>query len=95
MVTKTKEELIHAVMQQAKITQAQAKRAVEAVAQNNMDTLQLHGRFVMPGVGVFSVVLREARKNRNIHTGEPIETPAHKAVKFKMSADLKERSKSW
>lgn len=42
------------------------------------------------GFGTFSVVERAARKGRNPRTGEELDIPAHKAVKFKPSKSLNE-----
>ena len=43
----------------------------------------------LPGVGKFSVVDRAARVGRNPATGEELQIPAKKAVKFKSSVTLK------
>jgi DNA-binding protein HU-beta len=91
MITKTKQELIDAVRQQAHITQAQAVRAVNAITQNLIDTVTGMGRFALAGVGVFSMVTRAARTGRNPLNGTPIQIPAKQSVKFKMAVELKKR----
>ena len=45
-------------------------------------------RVALPGLGVFSVVERKARKGRNPRTGVEIRIPARKAVKFSASSAL-------
>lgn len=46
--------------------------------------------FVMPGLGKLVLVDRKARVGRNPATGEPIQIPAKKAVKFRVSKACKE-----
>jgi len=48
---------------------------------------------LLPELGTFSVVERAPRKGRNPKTGEEIEIPAKKVVKFKASKRLSERVK--
>ena len=45
-------------------------------------------RVALPGLGVFTVVDRKARKGRNPRTGVEIKIPARKAVKFSASSVL-------
>ncbi len=40
------------------------------------------------GLGTFKIVWREAKRGRNPRTGEVIEIPAHKVVKFTPSPSL-------
>lgn len=44
---------------------------------------------VLPGVGKFEVATRGARTARNPRTGETIEVPEKKSVRFKAAAALK------
>jgi DNA-binding protein HU-beta len=49
------------------------------------------GDFVaISGFGSFKVVEREARKGRNLRTGEEISIPASKSMKFMPGKSLKE-----
>jgi DNA-binding protein HU-beta len=89
MITKTKEELIKAVAQEAEITKAAAEVAVNAVIRNMTDTLKGLGRFQLPGIGVFSMVKRAPREGRNPQNGQPIRIPGKWAVRFKEGAELK------
>jgi len=44
----------------------------------------------LPSIGQFEVAERAARKGRNPQTGEPINIPASKAVKFRAGKALKD-----
>ena len=48
----------------------------------------------MTGFGTFKQVSRAARKCRNPKTGEAVEVPAKKTVKFKVSKSTKKESES-
>jgi len=46
--------------------------------------------FTIPGVGKLVLVDRKARTGRNPRTGEPVEIPAKKVVKFRIAKACKE-----
>jgi DNA-binding protein HU-beta len=46
--------------------------------------------FTIPGIGKLVLVDRKARTGRNPRTGEPVEIPAKKVVKFRLAKACKE-----
>ena len=54
------------------------------------DGLKDGGKISLIGFGSFSVLERKARKGRNPKTGDEIEIPASKSVKFSPAKRLKE-----
>jgi len=46
--------------------------------------------FTIPGIGKLVLVDRKARTGRNPRTGEPVEIPAKKVVKFRIAKACKE-----
>ncbi|MBF0344315.1 MAG: HU family DNA-binding protein [Nitrospirae bacterium] len=50
--------------------------------------LSANAKFKIRGFGVFVIKDQQARKARNPKTGEIVDVPARKAVKFKMGSDL-------
>jgi DNA-binding protein HU-beta len=52
--------------------------------------LRADGRLTLFGFGAFAVEGREARKGRNPRTGQSIDIPAGKAVKFRPGKNLKD-----
>ena len=48
------------------------------------------GMFVVPGIGKLVLVNREARMGRNPQTGENIQIPAKKVVKFRVAKAAKD-----
>lgn len=83
-----KAELIEAIASDAKMTKADAKRALDAFIVATTGALRNGERVALVGFGSFSVIKRAARKGRNPQTGKEIKIPAKKVVKFKPGNDL-------
>ena len=85
-----KGELIEAVAQSTDLSRADATRAVDAVLDNVMRTLQRGGTVSLVGFGTFSVKKRAARTGRNPRTGETIQIAASNVPGFKAGKALKD-----
>jgi len=83
-----KAELIEAIAAEAKITKADAKRALDAFVTTTTKALKKGERVALVGFGSFAVSKRAARKGRNPQTGKEIKIAAKKVVKFKAGAEL-------
>lgn len=83
-----KAQLIDAIANEAKITKADAKRALDALINATTKALKKADRVALVGFGSFSVSKRSARTGRNPQTGAPIKIAAKKVVKFKAGAEL-------
>ncbi len=88
-----KAELIDAIASDAKMTKADAKRALDAFIGTTTKALKKGDRVALVGFGSFSVSKREARKGRNPQSGKEITIPAKKVVKFKPGAELADKVK--
>ena len=87
----TKAEVVKALKEQAGLsTQAQAEAAYEKLFAIIGATLKKGGTMSISGFGSFKVIQRKARKGRNPRTGEDIQIPESKAVKFTPGKALKE-----
>jgi nucleoid DNA-binding protein len=51
-------------------------------------SLQDGSKVVVQGFGSFHVVMRKSKPARNPRTGEPVQIPPRRRVKFKMSKEL-------
>ncbi|NPA57997.1 MAG: HU family DNA-binding protein [Aquificae bacterium] len=89
----TKAELVAKVAAQAGVTKASAERCVNAFVAALTEALEKGERVALPGLGVFNVKERKARKGRNPRTGEVIKIPARRVVTFHPAKSLKERVK--
>jgi len=83
-----KAELIDAMAGEAKLTKADAKKALDAFIKTTTTSLKKGNRVALVGFGSFSVAKRNARTGRNPQTGKPITIKAKNVVKFKAGSDL-------
>ena len=83
-----KAELIDAIAKDAKLTKADAKKALEALTGACAKSLKKGDKVALIGFGSWSVSKRAAREGRNPQTGQTIKIKAKKVVKFKAGADL-------
>jgi DNA-binding protein HU-beta len=87
----TKADLVKTLKEQAGLaTLAQAEAAYNGLFRIIASTLKKGDTLSIQGFGSFKVVVRKARKGRNPRTGEEINIPASKAVKFTPGKALKE-----
>lgn len=86
----TKAELISAVSEQAKLTKADAEKAVSAFICAVTDALKKGDKLSLVGFGTFSTSKRAARKGQNPQTGKKINIPAATVPKFKPGKGLKD-----
>ena len=85
-----KSDLVAKISGDNEITKADAERVLSSVLGGIGDALKNGDSVALVGFGTFSVSERAARKGRNPQTGEAIQIPAKKAVKFKPGKSLKE-----
>ena len=83
-----KGELISKISEDAKISKAQAKEALESFLNTTKKVLKKGDKISLVGFGTFSVSKRAARTGRNPQTGKEIKIPAKKVVKFKAGKEL-------
>jgi DNA-binding protein HU-beta len=87
----TKAELVKTLKEQTSLTSlAQAEAAYNGLFVILAETLKKGDAVAISGFGSFKAVERKARKGRNPRTGQEIQIPASKAVKFTPGKSLKE-----
>jgi DNA-binding protein HU-beta len=84
----TKADLIEQVSG-ANLSRAEAGRAVDAAITGITRALASGEDVKISGLGTFKVKTREARQGRNPRTGEAVDIPEKKAVRFIPGAALK------
>ncbi len=85
---KTKSQIIGQVAEDAEITKAQAKAAIESLVAQAYKGAK--DGFTIPGLGKIVVVKRKARMGRNPATGESIKIPAKRVLKFRIAKAAKD-----
>ena len=84
-----KQDLVRAVAQEAKLTDAQANAAVNAVIEAIQSSLAKGDEVNISGFGAFRVVERAARDGRNPRSGEPMKIGPRKSAAFRAGTQLK------
>ncbi|HET6429419.1 MAG TPA: HU family DNA-binding protein [Phycisphaerae bacterium] len=85
-----RDQMIEGIMRHAGISKANVSRFYDGLAELIRRELVRNRQFVLPGLGVLRVRARAARIARNPQTGESIQVPAKKVVRFKAYTSLDE-----
>ncbi len=88
-----KTELINQIAESADISKKAAGDALQGFMKAVSDTMVKGDKLQLIGFGTFSVTDRSARTCRNPQTGESMNIPAKKVVKFKVGSKLAEAVK--
>ena len=89
-----KSELIDKVAGQAGLSKSDTEKAVNSLITVVESAVAANDKVTLPGFGAWSRTQRAARTGRNPRTGEPVQIPASKAVKFSVGADFKKKVNS-
>ncbi|MCX8109095.1 MAG: HU family DNA-binding protein [Verrucomicrobiae bacterium] len=84
----TKSDIAAALADAVGITKKQGAQVLDTLAQ--LAYKQAKNTFTLPGIGKLVLVNRKARKGRNPKTGEIIDIPAKKVVKFRVAKAAKD-----
>ncbi|MBH5328999.1 MULTISPECIES: HU family DNA-binding protein [Eikenella] len=85
-----KQDLIKDIAERGEFTKADADAALKAVQGAIAAALTRGDKITLPGFGTFKVVETAARTGRNPQTGEPVEIPAKRKIKFNPTQALKD-----
>jgi DNA-binding protein HU-beta len=88
-----KGDMVNQISTDAGITKQQAQDALDSVIKTTSNELKNGNKVTLVGFGTFSVSKRSARKGRNPQSGEEINIPAKKVVKFKPGKELSDHVK--
>jgi DNA-binding protein HU-beta len=83
-----KGELVEKVAKECGLGKAVAEQALASVFGAITDAMAAGDKVTLLGFGTFSVSERAAREGRNPQTGETMNIPAKKVVKFKAGTKL-------
>ncbi len=85
----TKSEMLNAIVDKSGVAKKDVKSVMDAYNEVVIKTLKKEKKVKLPGLGIFNVKHRKARMGRNPMTGESIQIPAKKVVKFRVAKDVK------
>ncbi len=78
-----KGELIDNIAKDTNMTKADSEKILNSILNTITDAVAAGDKVTLIGFGTFSVSNRAARQGRNPQTGQSIQIPARKVVKFK------------
>jgi len=84
----TKSQTIEALAEKAGVEKKTAEMILEALAQLAYEHAK--EEFTLPGIGKLVLVDRNARTGRNPRTGESIQIPARRVLKFRIAKAAKD-----
>jgi DNA-binding protein HU-beta len=84
-----KKDLVGKIAMDARLTRAQATRALDALVQGIRSSLVSGDRVTISGFGTFGVSKRKARKVRNPRSGSDMQIAAKRVPRFAPGVDLK------
>ncbi|HLF28550.1 MAG TPA: HU family DNA-binding protein [Anaerolineae bacterium] len=84
----TKSQIADHLAEKTQLSKKQVLQVLEELSQLAYSEAQ--NGFTVPGLGKLVVVDRAARMGRNPATGEPIQIPAKRALKFRLSKEAKD-----
>lgn len=84
----TQNEFVALFTEASGLPKIHAKKALAAFQETLQKALTESDRLALPGLGIFSVQEKAARKGRNPATGAEIEIPAKKVLRFKPAKEL-------
>jgi DNA-binding protein HU-beta len=85
---KTKAQIVAALAEKTGLTKVQVDALLDAQAE--LAYQEAAAGFTIPGIGKLVVVQRSARTGRNPATGETIQIPAKKTLKFRVAKAAKD-----
>lgn len=86
-------ELIIKTAQVSGLPRKDIEHALKVAGDVITQALQDEGEATLPGLGKLVATEKPARTGRNPKTGEPVEIPARKSIKFRIAKQLKDSVK--
>jgi DNA-binding protein HU-beta len=89
-----RKDLVGRIASDARLTRAQASRALDVLVDSISKTLVSGKRVTISGFGTFGVLHRKARRVRNPRSGSEMEIAAQRVPRFAPGVELKSAMKS-
>jgi len=86
----TKAQLMTTLAEKTGMSKKEVVNFMEVLTNMAYSEAKKEGEFVLPGFGKLVLVDRKARIGRNPATGEQIQIPAKRAVKFRVAKAVKD-----
>lgn len=87
----TKSEMLNRLAEATSLKKKDVSAVLDAQNELVAKSLKKEKKFKLPGLGIFAVRHRKARKARNPQTGAIINVKAKTVLKFRVAKDLKDK----
>ncbi len=84
-----KSELLNRIATKLDMKRKNVELTIDSFIEALCEGLRKEGKVNVAGLGIWSVKDRKARTARNPKTGETVQVPAKRVVKFRVSKDMK------
>lgn len=88
---RTQKELADQISKEMKFTIREGRHFVQRFLELVQEDLVTVGRSELRGLGTFAVYTRPARQTTHPVTGEPVQIPERRSVRYRTSKELKEQ----
>jgi len=89
----TKKEIVIHISDRTNVKQVEVKRIIQMALEMIVESLSKGDTVELRNFGIFKVKSRKSRRGRNPKTGEGVQIPEKKVVRFKAGLVMKERVK--
>jgi DNA-binding protein HU-beta len=86
----TQSQIVRALAEKCEVSNKVSRQLVDQLSETALHEVKKNGLFVIPGLGRLVRVDRKARIGRNPATGETINIPAKKVVRFRVAKAAKD-----
>jgi DNA-binding protein HU-beta len=86
----TQSQIVRTLAAKVQVTNSASRQFLQHLTETAIREVKKNGLFVIPGLGRLVRVDRKARVGRNPATGETINIPAKKVVKFRVTKAAKD-----
>ena len=86
----TQSQIVRALAEKGQLSNQASRRFLQHLTETAIQEVKKTGIFVLPGLGRLVRADRKARIGRNPATGEAINIPAKKVVKFRVAKAVKD-----
>ena len=83
-----KADLVNSISEKTGISKSKANEVIDALVSSVTESLKNGDKVILVNFGTLSTSLRKARNGRNPKTGESIQIPEKRVVKFKVGSGL-------
>jgi DNA-binding protein HU-beta len=86
----TQSQIVRTLAEECQVSKTAARQFLQQLTDTALREVKKNGLFVLPGLGRLVRAERKARIGRNPATGETIQIPAKRVVKFRVAKAVKD-----